>query len=213
MRIMFKKIKRLYSTLYAVSALITVSVFVASAFLYNAHPWTSNLLMGIGASFLASLLFAVFSESTRKKYVILSAESKAKKETAFMYDKCILLGHREAMKEYKAGQYEQAINWIGYFYEKIHSTCSAFMSVQSYEGRLKRDKNANSFISESSKLFEQYLEIKEHLQDAENKKATTEAALRNMEKCYTLYCDMLLSTLHDATEIEMINNKYHFEQT
>ncbi len=211
MRIMFKTIKRLHRTLYVASALITVSVFVASAFLFVEYPWVSNLLMGIGASFLASILFAVFSESTRKKYVILSAESKAKKETAVMYDKGILIGRREAMEEYKAGHYERAINWVGYFYEKISSTCAAFEGVQRYEGRLQQDKNINSFIAKSNKLYEEYLEIKEHLQEAEDKKAIAEEVLRNMEKCYALYSDMILSALHDATEIEMINNKYYFE--
>ena len=208
---MFKKIKRLHSTLYVVSALITISVFVVSAFLFNAYPWVSNLLMGIGASFLASILFAVFSESTRKKYVILSAENKAKKETAFMYDEGILLGRRKAMEEYKAGQYERATNWGEYFYEKIHSTRAAFEGVQRYEGRLKRDKNVNFFISESDKLYEEYLEITEHLQVAEDKKAIAKEVLSNMGKCYALYSDMILSALHDATEIEMINNKYYFE--
>ena len=46
---------------------------------------------------------------------------------------------------------------------------------------------------------------------AEDKKAIAEEVLRNMEKCYALYSDMILSALHDATEIEMINNKYYFE--
>ena len=211
MRIMFKKIKRLHSTLYVVSALITVSVFVASAFLFNAYPWVSNLLMGIGASFLASILFAVFSESTRKKYVILTAESKAKKETAFMYDKGILFGRREAVEEYNAGQYEQVINWAGYFYEKICSTCTAFEGVQRYEGRLKKDEAVSSFISNVNKMHEEYLSIRVRFQNAEDKKSIAEETLKNIDKCYDLYSEMMLSALHDATEIEMINNKYYFE--
>ena len=39
-----------------------------------------------------------------------------------------------------------------------------------------------------------------------------EEALRNMEKCYVLYGSMIQSALHDATEIEMINNKYYFDR-
>ena len=211
MRIMFKKIKRLHSTLYVVSALITVSVFVASAFLFNVYPWVSNLLMGIGASFLASILFTVFSESTRKKYVILAAESKTKKETAFMYDKGILVGRREAMKEYKAGHYERAINWVGYFYEKICSTGAAFEGIQRYEGRLKKDEKVNSFISVANEMYGEYLSIRGRFQNAEDKKSIAEETLMNMDKCYDLYSEMILSALHDATEIEMINNKYYFE--
>lgn len=200
--------------MYVISGLITVFMFTASGILFDAYPWLSNLLMGIGASFLASILFAVFSEATRKKYVILSAESKAKKEITYLYMKNIDLGRLEAKKAYDAQKYKRTLSWIGYFYEKVLSTSRSFEGIQRYEDRLKKDKIVNSFISESNKMFEEYLEIKEHLHDAhdaEGKKAIAEEALKNMEKCYTLYGDMILSALHDAAEIEMINNKYYFE--
>ena len=209
---MFNKIKRLYSVLYVVSTLITVFLFVVSAILFEQYPWVSNLLMGIGASFLASILFATFSETTRKKYVILSAEAKAKKETTYLYMKGIDLGWLEAKEAYESHNYERALSWIGYFYEKILSTSHSFEGIQQYEGKLKKDVKVNSFISEVEKLHSEFLEIEEHFHDSEDKKAIAEEALRNMGKCYVLYGSMIQSALHDATEIEMINNKYYFDR-
>ena len=211
MRNMFKKIKRLHDILYVASALITVSLFVASAFLFDVSPWGSNLLLGVAASFLASILFSVFSESTMKKYVIMSAETKAKKETTYLYMESIDLGRLEAKDAYKTQNYERTLSWIGYFYEKILSTSCSFANIQEYEGRLKKDSKVNSFISNANKLYGEYLEIHKRLQESEDKEAIAEEALRNMEKCYVLYGDMILSALHDSTELEAANNKYYFE--
>ena len=211
MRYMFEKIKKLHRAIYMVSAFITVFMFAVSAILFDAYPWASNLLMGIGASFLASILFAAFFEATRKMYVVLSAESKVKKETIYLYMENIDLGRLEAKEAYKSQNYEKTLSWVGYFYEKILSTSLAFENVQKIEGWLKKDTKVNSFIFEVNKLHSEFLSIAEHLQDVENKEIIAEEALRNMEKCYALYGNMILSALHDVTEVEMINNKYHFE--
>ena len=211
MIIMFNKIRILRRVLYAMSTLITVSLFVASAIIFEQYPWVSNLLLGIGASFLASILFAVFSETTRKKYVVLSVESKVKSEIAYLYVKGIDLGRLEAKKAYETNNYERMLRWIAYFYEKILSTSRSFENAQKYEGRMRKDKKVNCFISEVNKMHEEFLSIEEQSRESKDEKSLAEQALKNMEKCYILYEDIIQDALHDATEIEIINNKYYFE--
>ena len=207
---MYKKIKQLRKHIIVASAILTVSAFGFSGLVFNKYLWLSNLLMGIGASFLASILFAVFSDATRKKYTIFSAEARAKKEAAFLYDSGILCGHAEMNRAYEARDFESVVNWGVYFYEKMLSTCRCFEGIQHHEGKLKKDADVASFISSAYAKYNEYLTLREkyHLPDS-NRQVIAKAVLENINTCFEIYGKIQSSALHDSYELELANDRYH----
>lgn len=212
---MYKKIKFCRISIQIIFALVTILAFLLSWLSYKFHyDWITNLLLGIGASFLASIMFSIFSETTKKKYLHFYDENKRKQEIVFSYYKNIDLGRCEATEAFKTDNFVRTINWVGYFYEKVCSVCRQLENAQKYEKKLKNDEATNKFIHSIHDKHEEYIKLLNTKNttsfDENGLKSIALQFLNNMEESYFLYDEIYYSVLHNASELELVKNTYKY---
>lgn len=199
---MYKKLQNRHIILIISFSLASVSSFLLSWLLFSINSgefsiWLSNLLMGIGASFLASIFYSIFSGSLRKKYNRLKKEKKIKEDVIFTQYKGIDLGYQNAKEAFDCNDIKELVNWSYYFYEKIESICLMLKNAQTIELKLKKDIKTNEFISSAKEAHDEFLTI---IGSNSNEKTysdkTAHEIANNVEKCYDSYNKLYKSILY-----------------
>lgn len=212
---MYKRIQKLRRFLTLVFSIVSIIAFYFSWRLSLQENnknllWISNLLMGVGASFLASILYTIFNESTKRKYQSFVDESKSKREIVFAYYKNIDMGYSESEETFKEADYNRTFRWGLYFYEKINTVCHTLQTIQQYEHKLVNDNDTDSFISKAQEKYSEFLNIIKSKEENCSKEIA-EKIIINLKETYELYCEIYGSVLHNATELEIINDKYKLQ--
>ena len=147
---------------------ITSAVLFLLSFLFrNTYVWLSNLFMGIGASCLASVMFAIVT-SFPDQYRKLKEDTDEKR--AIIHSRWEAIdGARLSFEHYlEAGNYERALGYIGYMDEKCGALCSQLENAQGYQHMMQKDKSIEIYRSEFKAAEQQYNALYKEIRAAQN---------------------------------------------
>ena len=194
-----------------------VIMFLFSFVIRDLHAWWSNLLMGIGASCLASVMFAIVT-SFPDKYRRLKEDTDEKRAIIHSRWEAIDLARLNFKDYLEAGNYERALGYVGYMHEKCGVLCSQFDDAQGYQHMLQKDKTIDDYRIEFEAAEKQYhllySEIETERQPFSDNNPKREEFIRRMievmARFYDNYDKIYGIQLKEASEIERIKfrNRY-----
>ena len=197
--------------------ILAIVLFAASYLLRFTDEWLCNLLMGIGASCLASVLYS-FVTSIPEHYRFLKKENDEKRAIIHGRWEAIDLARRMFHDCCKAGDYEGALRRINYLREKCGSLCDEFRDVQQNEKMLIDDASVQAYCDEFEKAQLEYLilcaniEADEEPLDPTNENFTEylNRMKASVKRFFANYESIYAAQLHEAVDIERIkiDNRY-----
>lgn len=217
MKKIYRNFQRQKAAVNYVFFAIAAVMFFLSFVLRDIYAWWSNLLMGIGASCLASVMFAIVTRFPNK-YRKLKEDTDEKYALIHGYLEAIDLARQNFNDYLKAGDYMRALGYIEYMHEKCGSLCIQFTNTQDYQNMLQKDKTVDNYRIEFKATEKQYYllysEIKTNQQAFDDNNPKRDEFIRRMkeviERFYDNYNKLYLIQLEEASEIELIKfrNRY-----
>ena len=219
-----KHTKNVFRTFQRRKSLIIAGYFIISAFLFllsfltaETNAWLSNLMMGIGASCLASVLYS-FITSIPNRYRFLFEQCNAKRT--------IIQGRYEAIDNgcymfyvcCDTKDYEGALRRIGYIREKCQSLCDELRNAQEYEKLFIDDASVEYYYKEYEAAQLEHCILAAEIEADEEplnvNNSSIQEYLERMKVVVKRYKDnynrLYSQQLREATEIERIkiHNRY-----
>lgn len=198
--------------------ILALLLFVVSYILYSKeNEWLSNLLMGIGASCLASVLYS-FVTSIPDHYRFLKKENDEKRAIIHGRWESIDLARRMFYDCCQEGDYEGALRRINYMREKCGSLCNEFCDVQQNEKMLISDESIQAYCDEFEKAQLEFIILCTNIESDdeplnssnENFGGYLERMKASVQRFYSNYESIYSTQLHEAADIERIkiDNRY-----
>lgn len=217
MKNIFRTFQRRKTLLIAGYFIVSAILFLVSFLLERTSSWLSNLMMGIGASCLASVLYS-FITSIPDRYRFLFEQSNAKGSIIRSRYEAIDNGCYMFYVCCDNRDYEGALRRIGYIREKCQSLCNELRNVQEYEKLFIGDTSVEHYCKEYEAaqlehcILAANIEADEEPLDANNSRIQEylERMIAVVERYKENYNQLYSQQLQEAAEIERIkiHNRY-----